>query len=415
MISGTISLPGDKSISHRAALFSALFNGESHFTNFNSNEDCTATLNCLAQLGIKYTLNGKELTVWGKALKNWQEPKETLYAANSGTTARLLSGLLSSLKFNTTLSGDASLSKRPMQRILTPLSEMGAHIESNAGYLPLTFSGGAKLKGIKYTLPVASAQVKSAILLAGLSTSSPTSVIESKISRDHTERMLGLEIVNEKGLKTISSSINNAIPNLSMKIPGDFSSAAFYITAALCLPGSKLILKDVSLNPTRTGFLSVIKQMGAQFKTDMTQKSPEPMGNIHIQFSTLKNITIPKEIVPNIIDEIPILAILATQSEGRLIIRNAKELRFKESDRIETITSNLENLGVKTEIFEDGFALEGKQDFNSGTVKSKGDHRIAMAFSIANLFTKSEIKIDNPDCASVSFPDFYTILESIVK
>jgi 3-phosphoshikimate 1-carboxyvinyltransferase len=415
MITGKIKLPGDKSISHRAALFGALFEGTSRFTNFNLNDDCKATLSCLKMLGIEHELNENQLKIFGKNIKNWQKPTGVLDAQNSGTAARLLSGILAALPFETTLVGDSSLSKRPMNRVVKPLEEMGAKIKTTNGCLPITFKSNDVLKAIIYETPMASAQVKSAILLAGLFAEGQTTVIENSITRDHTERMLNLPTETHGEIKKSTSSANNKIPALSMEIPGDFSSAAFFICAALAVPNSSLQISSVSLNPTRTGLINVLKAMGADLEFQIEKEKPEPIGTISAQYSQLQNIEIPAEIVPNIIDEIPILAVLATQAKGDFILRNAEELRFKESDRINTVVQNLRSIGVEIEEYKDGFSLKGPQKLKAGKVVTHGDHRIAMAFAIANLFTNEVIEIDNPACASVSFPDFYKILKDIQK
>ncbi len=413
MISGKIKLPGDKSISHRAALFAGFKEGISTFTNFSLNDDCRATLQCLEKLGVEHKQDGDHLTIFGKPIIKWQQPSSPLDAHNSGTTARLISGLLAALPFNTTLVGDASLSKRPMRRVINPLKEMGAQISSNDGRLPLTFKGNAHLKAINYLMPVASAQVKSALLLTGLHAEGNTKIIEEATTRDHTERMLNLPVQIVNGKKEISTHSSLTIPNLSMEIPGDFSSAAFFICATLGIPGSSLEISSVSLNPTRIGLIDIIKIMGAEIEYTVRQNNPEPIGEIQVRFSHLKNITVPKEVVPNIIDEIPVLAILATQAEGTFVLKNAEELRFKESDRIATIVKNLANLGIEVDEYRDGFSISGPQKIKGGKIITHGDHRIAMAFSIATLFTNEKIEIDNPDCASVSFPDFYHILNEI--
>ena len=413
-IHGTVQLPGDKSISHRAALFAALRTGESEFLNFNFNNDCTATLRCLKQLGIQWRYDGHLLRVTGKSVAEWQVPLKPLDARNSGTTARLLSGILSGLSFKTTLTGDESLSQRPMERILKPLSQMGAVIESEDGFLPLRFSPVKNLNAIRYALPVASAQVKSSILLAGLNAAGETEVIENTPTRDHTERMLRLrQALNKDGTKSLFSSSTVQIPDLSMTIPGDFSSAAFFIVAALLLPGSELTIENVSLNPTRTGFLQVLKLMGADLTIEENSAFPEPAGTITVRHSALKNCVIPPELNANIIDEIPILAILASQAEGQLTLRNVKELRYKESDRIAMIVENLRAAGIPVEEFDDGFQLSGPVKFKRGRIETKGDHRIAMSFAIANLLTEEEIVLDDPDCTAVSFPSFWDILNDI--
>ncbi|HEM49390.1 MAG TPA: 3-phosphoshikimate 1-carboxyvinyltransferase, partial [Caldithrix sp.] len=377
---------------------------------------CKASLKSLEKLGITWYLKNNILYIEGKSFAEWTQPGDDIDAQNSGTTARLISGLLANLPFETQIIGDASLSKRPMARIIDPLNKMGANIESNNNHLPLKFNPVKNLHGIRYELPVASAQIKSAVLLAGLFAEGETEVVEFKTSRDHTERMLQLNTkLHEDGRKSIYSSKDVKMHNLSMRIPGDFSSGAFFICAALCLPGSELILKNVSLNPTRTGLLSVLEKMGAEFEINVLQEKPEPIGELYIKSVHLHNIEIPPELVPNIIDEIPILSVLATQAHGRFLLKDAKELRVKESDRIATIVNNFRNLGIAIEEYEDGFELVGPQKIQGGKVETQHDHRIAMAFAVVQLFTEERIAIDHPECASVSFPDFYNILDTIVE
>ncbi len=411
-----LKLPGDKSISHRAALFAALRYGESRFQNFNFNQDCSATLNCLQELGISWQFENKTLRVFGKHPEQWKQPLTILNAQNSGTTARLLSGILVTLPFETRLSGDASLQKRPMGRILDPLQEMGAEIISADRFLPLQFKPVRSLRGMRYKLPVASAQVKSALLLAGLFAEGTTEVVESIPSRDHTERMLQLiKQDNTDGTVSIFSNSQDEIPDVSMTIPGDISSAAFFIAATLVMPDSDLILEHVSLNPTRDGILRVLQAMGGQIETRETIAFPEPAGTIRARTSKLVNHAIPNEWIANIIDEIPILAVLATQADGPFSIRNAKELRFKESDRISKMVQNFRTIGVEVQEFEDGFAFDGPVKLRGGAVQTAGDHRIAMAFAIADLFTDESIQLDDPDCVAVSFPEFWDILQRIVQ
>ncbi len=415
-LKGEIYLPGDKSISHRSALFSSFNPEQSVFTNYNFNNDCTATLTAIKKFGVNCYAKKNQLIIEGKHLKEWHKSNSIVDAQNSGTTARLISGLFANLPFEINMTGDDSLKKRPMSRIIEPLTYMGAKIQSDNGHLPIKFFPVKKLNGILYKLPVASAQIKSAVLLAGLFADGQTEVVEYKISRDHTERLLQLHsVINEDGSKSIYSSRADQVQNLSMQIPGDFSSAAFYMCAALCLPGSEILFKNVSLNPTRIGLLNLIEQMGAKFEKKVTQVYPEPVGEIQINSSDLKNINIPLEMIPNIIDEIPILSVLATQSEGRFLLRGAKELRVKESDRIATIVSNFRNLGIEIEEYEDGFEFIGPQQIKGGRVETQHDHRIAMAFTIAQLLTEERIEIDDPECVAVSFPDFYKILNSIVE
>ncbi len=415
-IQGEIRLPGDKSISHRAAILSALRSADSVFQNFNFNRDCQATLDILQSFGVSYGLKDHTLTIHGKSLKEWRSPQAILDARNSGTTARLLSGVLMHLPFTTSLTGDQSLQKRPMKRIIDPLTQMGAKIESNNGFLPMTFRPTEKTQSIRYVLPVASAQVKSAVLLSGLFAPGQTEVVERVPSRDHTERLLRLRSrVNPDGSRSIFSVPDVEIPDISMTIPGDFSSAAFFLTAALITPDSQLVIRDVSLNPTRIGFLEVLRRMGATPEVIRKSLEPEPVGDIFIRSQTLQNIEIPTELVPNIIDEIPVLAVLATQSEGTFTITEAGELRHKESDRIAAVVQNLRSVGAEVEELEDGLRITGPQRLKGGKVVTYGDHRIAMAFAVAGLVSEQEITLDEPQCVSVSFPTFWEIFNSIVR
>ena len=303
-----------------------------------------------------------------------------------------------------------------MGRIIDPLRLMGANISAVDNHLPIKFSPSGNMRGIHYRLPVASAQVKSAVLLSGIFAEGETEVIENVQTRDHTERMLNLrKRKNEDGSNSIFSSSDINFRDISMKIPGDFSSAAFFIVAALISQNSDLFITNASLNPTRTGLLNVLREMGGSIEAEITNEYPEPVGRIHVKSQQLKNIEIQKEIIPNIIDEIPILSILATQSDGEFVIHSAEELRYKESDRIKTIVENLAALGIKVTEFTDGFSIQGPQKIKGGKVTTFNDHRIAMAFTIAGLAASGTIEIDNPKCASVSFPDFYDILRKITN
>jgi 3-phosphoshikimate 1-carboxyvinyltransferase len=416
-IKGEIVLPGDKSISHRAALFSAIGPHKSKFDNFPRSADCMATLTCLRDLGISWELKQHQLRIQGTGSFGFKEPENILDAKNSGTAMRLLSGILAAQKFSSRIVGDQHLNRRPMSRIITPLRQMGAVISANQDhYPPLHFEPAESLHGIEYVLPVASAQVKSCILLAGLHAFGETSVIETVPTRDHTERMLDLkkELLSDGKLKIISNK-NVEIRDLSMHIPGDFSSAAFFIIGALLLPGSECVIKNVSLNPTRTGLLSVLRAMGAQIEMTVTQEYPEPMGTLRISHQRLGNITLEGEIIANIIDEIPVLSILASAAEGRFTVCDAGELRVKETDRIRAVCHNLRALGISVEEYEDGFTLEGPQMLKGGMITTYEDHRIAMAFAIAGLLSKEKVKIDNPDCVEVSFPGFWQELERLTE
>ncbi len=413
-INGIVSFSGDKSISHRAALFSALIEKRSVFYNFNPNKDCMATLQCLHALGVEWELDGRSLTVNGRHPDNWKAPQQVLDARNSGTSTRLLSGILATRHFSSIIDGDNSLRKRPMGRIIDPLLRMGANIKSNKNKLPLKFSPSKGMTGITYSMPVASAQVKSSLLLAGLFCEDETRIIETIPTRDHTERMLGLSVTEGEEGRVIVVRKGHIIPDLSMDIPGDISSSAFFIAAALLLEGSDLTIEKLSLNPSRSGILEVLKKMGASLEIEETAAVPEPTGRLRVRYSILKNIHLSGNIIPNIIDEIPILAIIATQSSGLFELRDARELRYKESDRIRATVSNLRVLGVEVDEYEDGFALEGPQPLGGGLIHAYEDHRIAMSFAIANLLTEADVRLDSTDCIGVSFPGFYDVLNKVL-
>ncbi len=415
MIKGVLTPPGDKSISHRAALFSALRNGRSQFTNFPASGDCLATLHCLARLGIDHRLEGENLVLSGRNRGDWRPPEKPLDAANSGTTMRLLSGILAAQPFSSTISGDEHLQKRPMKRIIDPLRQMGASIQGEQDrFPPLRFEPVAQLNAIRYELPVASAQVKSCVLLAGLFAEGQTVVVEKESSRDHTERMLSLPVLEkENGNRQIISHSAVEIPDLSMAVPGDISSAAFFIAAALLVPGSELQIRNVSLNPTRTAFLDVVRNMGAGLEIERVTDKPEPAGNILVRYSKLVNKPVREDLIANLIDEIPILSLLASQADGEFELHGIQELRVKESDRIEAICSNLKNLGVAIEEFDDGFKIKGPQKLRGGRINCFGDHRIAMTFGIAGLSADGPVEIDSPSVAAVSFPDFWNELKRL--
>jgi 3-phosphoshikimate 1-carboxyvinyltransferase len=416
-ISGELYPPGDKSIAHRAALFSAISDYPQTFTNFPAGADCRATVECLNMLGVEAQIDADVLKVKGAGRNGLRAPDADLDAKNSGTTIRLISGILSAQSFPTTIAGDQHLNKRPMRRVMAPLREMGASIAAREeNYPPLQFEPVSGLSSINYKLPVASAQVKSCVLLAGLYAKGETCVIEDVASRDHTERMLGLRTEDAGAGKKVFSSRATLIPDISMRIPGDISSAAFFIAAACMLPGSDLTVRNVSLNPTRTGLLQVLQSMGARIEVRPSEQvQAEPIGDIHVQYSRLHSLELSGPIIPNIIDEIPVLSIIATQSAGVFTIRDAGELRVKESDRIKAICSNLQRIGIDVEELEDGFRISGPQQIKGGNVLSYGDHRIAMAFGIAGLLTPEPVTIDQPDTAAVSFPEFWQELNRLTR
>ncbi len=416
-IEGELNLPGDKSISHRAVMFSAMAEGTSRIYNLSNGEDVKSTQECFKKLGVEIIKEKDFVEVTGKGFKGFRKPDSKLDAGNSGTTTRLISGILAAQNFESVIIGDESLSKRPMKRIITPLTEMGGKISaSENNTLPLRISPSENLHAIKYELPMASAQVKSAVLLAGLHCGEPTSVIERNPSRDHTERMLGLKV--EKSAKRIisySSEENYPEPK-EYFVPSDISTAAFFIVFALLSKNSFLKIKNVSLNETRTGILQVLKEMGGNVgRENEREAAGEPLGDLIVRGSELKNIFIQEEIISNIIDEIPILSIAGIFAEGDFTIRNASELRGKETDRISAICYNLKLLGLQVEEYEDGFSFGGKINNGNPVFESFGDHRIAMAFGILSMLLHSGGKINNFDCVSISNPDFIKQIKNITR
>ena len=421
-VSGSLTVPGDKSISHRVAMLASIASGSSRITGFASSADCHATLNCIRKLGIAVDVTGPELIIHGLGLFGYC-PEATvvqLNAGNSGSTIRMLSGLLAGQRFNSEITGDASLCRRPMARIIEPLSLMGARIEATAGnFAPLKIHG-QKLRSISYSSPVASAQVKTCVLFAGLLAEGRTLVSEPALSRNHTELMLREfgAVLDASSADAVSVEGLNELTPLDYQVPGDVSSAAFFIAAASILPGSELLLRDVNLNPTRTAFLDVLRNLGAAVQTTSSRElHGEAVGDITVSSAQLRSerggTRLSRAIIPNIIDEIPILAVVATQVEGRIEVRDAKELRIKESDRIRTVADGIRSLGGEIEEFEDGFAITGPQRLSGGRVETAGDHRIAMAFAIAGLVAEGTTEIVDAGCASVSFPGFYESLATL--
>jgi len=412
---GSLTLPGDKSISHRALIFSALANGESEITNLPQSDDIKSTINCLKQLGVQVKEEEDSTKVYGKGFKGFVKPDKSLCAGNSGTTVRLLSGILAAQNFDSIITGDDSLSRRPMMRIIEPLSLMGARITgSDDNKIPLKFYATDHLNPITYELPIPSAQVKSAILLAGLHSEKITKVIENNPTRDHTERLLGLDFEKHQMKSVISVSKSNYPVSKKYFIPGDISSSAFFVLPALLTKNAKLIIRNVSLNPTRTGLLHLFEEMGAKINIEEAGASNgEPFGDITIISSELKNIKISNEVIANIIDEIPVLAIAGIFAEGNCEIRNAEELRVKESDRIRALCYNLSLLGLNVEEFKDGFKVSGKIKNRKPIFKSFGDHRVAMAFGILSCLLDEGGQVDGFESVSVSNPGFLDQLKSI--
>ena len=414
-VGGELELPGDKSISHRAVMFSSLAEGKSKIFNLSDGEDVLSTRNCFKQMGINVESKGNFIEITGKGFKNFTRPSGFLNAGNSGTTARLISGILAAQNFESELIGDESLSKRPMKRIITPLTAMNGKIKASEDYtLPLHFYPSEEIIGINYELPVASAQVKSAVLLAGLHSEQITSVIEKLPSRDHTEKMLGLKTrFNESGKITFVSKDDYPVPKTYF-IPSDISTAAFFIILSLLVKNSSLTVKNVSLNPTRTGILDVLKDMGARIeKGSIKEMNGEVFGDLTIHYSKLHNIKIEEKIIPNIIDEIPILSAASVFADGKFEIERVSELRAKETDRINAICHNMRLLGLDVEEKKDGFCISGKVKNNTPVFESFGDHRIAMSFGILSLLLKDGGKVNNFDCAAISNPDFLGQLSKI--
>ena len=419
-VRGRITLPGDKSISHRAAMFAAIAEGTSRITNFASSADCASTVACMEALGVRFEKNGSELTVHGVGKTGLKEPSAPLDCGNSGTTMRLISGILAGQPFTSTLIGDESLSRRPMKRIIGPLTDMGAVLESVDGHAPLTINGTNPLRPLDFKLPVASAQLKSCVLLAGLNADGETTVIESVPSRDHTERMLrgfGVSVRETKAdVRRISVSGDAKLIATDVQVPSDVSSAAFFLVAAACLAGSRIEMPGVGLNPTRTGIIEVLRRFGASIETaDEHVSGGEPIGTLIVSGEGVLGADhnmIDGPIVANLIDEVPILAVFGTQTESGIEIRDAGELRVKESDRIAAVAENLRRMGADVDEFEDGLRV-GPSRLKGAVIDTYHDHRIAMAFAVAGLFAERETEIRGAETAAVSFPEFFDVLSSV--
>lgn len=414
MIKGRLRVPGDKSISHRAVMFGAISKGITNIKGFLTGADCISTISIFKKMGIDIEIKNTDVTVRGKGLYGLSNPGEILDCGNSGTTTRLVSGILSAQNFTSVLTGDKSIQKRPMNRIIAPLTLMGADIKSNNGFAPLTVTGSS-LHGIEYNSPVASAQVKSAILLAGLYADSPTTVIEPAKSRDHTELMLKKFGANLNTTKT-SATIKpcKELFATDIDVPSDISSAAFFMAAAVLVPGSELILENVGINPTRDGVIKVLKDMGANIEIINSNDEFEPVADIKVSYSKLHATTIGGEIIPTLIDELPLLAAIASLAEGKTIIKDAAELKVKESNRIKVMCEELSKLGVNVLETEDGMEIEGTNKLlGNVTISTHDDHRIAMTFAILGLISEGEIKLDNKACVEISYPEFFDDLRKV--
>ncbi|MGN8647067.1 3-phosphoshikimate 1-carboxyvinyltransferase [Gracilibacillus sp. HCP3S3_G5_1] len=417
-LSGNMVVPGDKSISHRAVMFGSLAEGKTKITNFLAGEDCLSTISAFQAMGV--SIKREKSTVWieSRGINGLKEPVQPIDLGNSGTTARLLMGILAGLPYHFTLYGDASLSQRPMDRIAKPLREMGAKIDGreNGRLLPMAVRGG-HLSPIHFKPPVKSAQVKSGVLLAGLLTDGVTTVEEVTKTRDHTENMLkafGADIEVE-GTK-VKIAGNKKLTGCDIEVPGDISSAAFFLVAAAITEGSRVTIKNVGLNPTRTGIIDVLKLMEVTINVTETRTiGGEPIGDITVEASEPKGALIEGDIIPRIIDEIPIIALLATQASGQTVIKDAEELRFKETDRIESVVQTLAKLGATITSTKDGMVIEGNTQLHGGVTESYGDHRIGMMIAIASLLTDEKVELHDAECIAVSYPNFFEDLHSLLN
>ena len=416
-LNGTIQVPGDKSISHRSVMFGAIAKGTTTVDGFLLGEDCLSTIDCFKKLGVQITVNGTNVEIHSNGIEGWDEPSEVLYTGNSGTTTRLMLGILSGTTFHSIMTGDASIGKRPMRRVVDPLRLMGAQIAGrlDGQYTPLAIQG-TKLQAIDYTMPVASAQVKSAILLAGLQAEGTTIVREKEVSRDHTERMLkqfGAEIDVVEGIVSLKGG--QTLHGTHVSVPGDISSAAFFLVAGAITPNSKITLQNVGVNETRDGILRVLKQMGANVDVQIEDETAaEPTATITVETSSLQGITIEGDIIPTLIDEIPIIALLATQSNGTTVIKDAEELKVKETNRIDAVVNELKKLGANITATDDGMIIEGPTKLHGASLTTYGDHRIGMMGAVAALITEGDVTLDDAECIAVSYPTFFDHVEKLI-
>lgn len=414
-LKGTLTVPGDKSISHRAVMFGSLARGTTRISHFLEGADCLSTISCFRKMGIEIDRNKDEILVHGRGLHGLTAPTEILDVGNSGTTTRLISGILAGQTFTSELDGDDSIRTRPMKRIMTPLASMGADITSRLdnGCAPLTIHG-RPLHAAHYDSPVASAQVKSCVLLAGMYADGITSVTEPFLSRNHTEIMLnyfGAEITSEG--TTASIRPEPVLEGRDIQVPGDISSAAYFIAAGLLTPGSEILLKNVGINPTRAGIIKVCMDMGADITLLNESTEGEPTADLLIRTSSLKGTTIEGSIIPTLIDEIPMLAVMAAFAEGTTIIRDAQELKVKESDRIAVMVDNLRRMGADIEGTDDGMIIHGGRPLHGAVIDSHLDHRIAMSFAVAGTICDGTVEILNGECVNISYPEFYHDLYSL--
>ena len=414
-LSGTLTVPADKSISHRSIMFGAISHGKTTVHNFLRAEDCLSTVAVFKALGVTIDDDGEVISIEGKGFKHLQAPQQILDAGNSGTTMRLVLGILAGQTFHSKIAGDASLNRRPMERVMGPLRMMGGNLQGEQGseFPPIEIEGGL-LSAITYEMPIASAQVKSAILFAALQAEGLTTIIEKEKSRNHTEEMIkqfGGNISVED--KTITVSGGQQLVGQEVTVPGDISSAAFYLVAATLLADSDLQLKHVGINPTRTGILDVLQEMGADIQEGSVD-SQNQAADLQIKAAPLKAVEIKGEIIPRLIDELPVIALAATQAEGTTVIRDAEELKVKETNRIDATAQELNKLGANIETTEDGLIIHGPTPLHGGTVDSHGDHRIGMMLQIAALLTEDTIELNNPEAINISYPNFFNDLASLI-
>ncbi len=415
-LSGEIRVQGDKSVSHRAVIIGSIADGLTRVTNFLPSDDCIRTIKAFESMGVTIKIDGDSLEIYGKGPSSLTEPPDVMDMGNSGTSARLLAGLLSGQPFFSVMTGDNSLRRRPMKRVIEPLRMMGANVwgRREGEFLPLCIKGGV-LQGISYRMPVASAQVKSSILLAGLFAKGKTTIEERMATRDHTERMLeyfGVNVVRNGVTVTIEGS--QGLRPRDIEIPGDISGAAFFMVGASIIEGSEIVIKDVGINPTRTGIIDVLREMGASIEVyNLRDMGREPVGDIKIRSAPLKGIEIKGDRIPRVVDELPVVCIAAAVAEGETLIKDAAELRVKESDRIAVMAECLSSLGVEVKILEDGMRIKGVKGLKGVVCHSHGDHRIAMSMAIAGLVAEGETLIEDTECINTSFPKFEEILKEI--
>lgn len=417
-LKGEITVPGDKSISHRSIMLGSIASGITEVHGFLNGADCISSMNCFRQMGVDIDYDGSIVTIHGNGLHGLKAPADTLDVGNSGTTTRLMSGILAAQNFSSRVIGDDSICRRPMKRIITPLAMMGADITSERGNdcAPLIING-RKLKGIHYDSPVASAQVKSCVLLAGLYADGETSVTEPYVSRNHTELMLNAFGGSCTTLGTTATVTSDPVlTGQKIVVPGDISSAAYFLVAGLIADNSEITIKNVGINPTRDGIIDVIKMMGGDITfANVNADSGEPTADITVKTSSLKGCVIEGDIIPKLIDEIPVIAILACFAEGETVIKDAAELKVKESNRIDVMVNNLSAMGADITGTDDGMIIRGGKPLHSAVIHSKKDHRIAMSFAVAAMCTEGETEILDADCVNISYPDFYRDLENLQK